>query len=1368
MSGPTPVSPLPRSLQGWQEQSGRGIRLPLGKPIARYLRPTARRWQFHCMIVAAQRGDGITTASEQAERDARGVLGSSAVVRLTGEDLPRLAIADLIPARTVVRAATRAGVGPGLSARWRSGRAVLGAVAAFLLAAGLSLFTSITADGTATAVAARNAVTDPWYLAVAVLAGLVVLSVDSLLHLREHATGERLERVVAALGQTPPIARDRFAALLATALLEERGRRCLIVDDYTRLDPLTQAVLRQALAAAPVERRELWIVFESAAPTADSPADRAASGGVLIGPLGAHVLAERAGNPGGSPTAPALRSYATLLFELAHLTPQQRDQLAEQAVRAGRPARPGYLLICDILGGQASAPQRAAFERAWPPAAVRADATLQDAVTLLYLLCLSAPPGQAVAFLPNNLTTELAATGVRHEVLRRVLNTRPTLYTLRRRLDHALEIFAQFVESDRGKPLVPVRLSPAIQDALVGRQADYGLPAADLVHLFWALYRFGGRWADHAAWLAPQVRHLREAADPAVLDLPEATAAFVAALLSAADACLDLGRPGTAGDLLDRAFDLAAGPGFPLDTAELRRRARGLYAVTADPALLTRAAASAVAAGAAAGERVGGSPEGEADRSPAAVGSTAAADHVSPRVRRPSAQSGYSLAADLLLDLYRQATPHVDGLPELCAVEPALSIDLRLQAVWLAFSLQPLTGSALPASLPLSRTIVYAHLTLPMLAQRALDEADAQLTPVRTGDWSPAALGAVTNALWCLALVDETLTGPILARVDADGIRVDERGVDSDVTLSPEQWSDWMSVVDVELVKGLDHGLYLARNTTVDGPSYAYASTRGELRAVVVAAALRIRMTRTGLQRTQEKRLEAIILEGCRELGIPTPAPRSQAASGRLAPAALRPLAERVAKRMQVIEVTWAALGYPRAAAALNTRRVQFLAGLPGERTPAQTSALGDRGRNDLLGLIANLAVAGDPATHLNVGAEIASATIGRLLTADRFGESLAAQLCLLAVRYGGMYDDSVDFSQHLRYLLDPPTDGGASTRLDALLAAIAEDELDYTFLALVNAASAAARGTGDQPERARHILGALHRRLAEVTDPVAARNPRTRLDMYELMHAIQANRPPCLEATLDLWRDRTDQPVYAFVLCLLIQSQGSAVPERLRQEAAAVLRTPRPYYSESGITLLANAVARTEEARRLTLTAAELADLVRVLRERAHQVGVWSQLQLSEAIETLRQLFRLDSANAFRYRAPMLDLQRTSLRLFEEQRLSRLLVEQQYAILLRAYYAMFQEFLPVVEDPGDDPPTPFTGQGGRSGLSLRFLQALFDQAEQDLPRADAQSRTALLRVLNLLAAVPDMPTDMVELLRRHREFVQRSGGPTISLSPER
>lgn len=1294
----------PRFIQGWQEESHASATVPLGKRVVRYLNPPAGRWRFHCMVIAAHRGDGITTASRQAEQSAHRLVGERAVARLTGEDLPRLAITELLTAATVVRAAVRAGVDPGQPVRRRSGFALLGAVIVFVLTAGLSLLVSATASGAPTADETLRALTNPWYLLVAVLGGAVVIVTEPLLHLRSSVTGERLERITAATAtmQAPQAARDRFIALLAAALLDDRNRRCLIVDDFARLDAVSQAVIRQALETIAADRSELWIVFESA----DLSVDPGSPSATLVGELGRHVLARRQPSPAAAPTAPALRSNATLLFELTHLSADQRGQLVEDCVREGRTANPGYVIVKDILGGDASAPEREAFKRSWPPESVRADAALREALTLLYLLSISAPPGYAVTFPLDKLPAELSVIAPHREVLELLLGTRPTLDTVSRRLERTREVFARFVEQDRSESPIVLRLSAAIQDVLTSQQADYRLPGVELVHLFWALYRFDRGSPDRTTWLQPQTRHLRQAADPSAVGSPDVAATFGAALLAVIDACLDFGRLTDAATLLVRAFNLGAEPGFPLDPVALRRRSRGLYAVGANAALLTRAAQSA-----------------PADATPG--------------------ESTDEPAADLLIELFEQATPGVVDMVRLCRVDEALGTDLRLRAVWLALSLQPVAGSALPRDLPLSRTVVDAHLALPLLTQKILDHADTHVTAASADEWPPAALASVTTALWCLALADETLTGPILSRIDTGSVSVPR---DPAAALSSDEWSEWMSTVDVYLVEGLEHGLFLARRTPTPVPGYANAGARSELLVVTVAAAIRIRLTWTSLQRTNERRLDAVILEGCGELGIQVP----QDAVGRLTPAALLSLAERVAKRMSSIEVTWTALGYPRAAAALNTRRVQFLAGLPGGRSPDVAAALGDRGSNDLFGIIANLAAAGDAAAHPSVRAEIVAAAVGRLLVGGRLGEALAAQLCLLTVKLGSAFS-SVDIRRQLRYLAAPPDDGSRATRLDVLLALVAEDALDSLYIALVNIT--------DSSDQVDDVIGALRRRSADVADPMVARALRTRLDTYELIVAVSRGRHPDVDATLDSWRNRRGLPVYAFVLYLLAASQNAEIPERLRQEADAVLHDPAVYFSETGIQLLANHIARTTQAR----DQAKTADLVHVLRAGAHRVGQPSLLPLSEAIDALRHLFRLDPGNASRYRAPLLDLQRNELRLFSEQRLAALLAERQYAALLRTYWEMFHEFLPVAEDPDSGRVTAFVGVG-RDRLNAKFLRDLFDPDERVRARVDTLTRSALIRVLDLLAEVPEMPADMAGLLRQHRVLVQRAGGSDVSL----
>jgi hypothetical protein len=282
-----------------------------------------------------------------------------------------------------------------------------------------------------------------------------------------------------------------------------------------------------------------------------------------------------------------------------------------------------------------------------------------------------------------------------------------------------------------------------------------------------------------------------------------------------------------------------------------------------------------------------------------------------------------------------------------------------------------------------------------------------------------------------------------------------------------------------------------------------------------------------------------------------------------------------------------------------------------------------------------------------------------------------------------------------------------------------------------------------------------MRRRIKNVAAPSIAQALRTRLDTYELLRAINSGHSPDIDATLDAWHDRRTVPEYAFVLYLLIPSQNTPIPDRLRHQATAVLHNPRAYSSETGILLLANEIARAQQARPATTTQAEKADLVSLLRASAHRVNKPSPLPLSEAINTLRHLFRLDPENAWRYRAPLLDLQRNILILLHEQRLDTLLADRQYGDLLREYVRMFPEFLPST-DPGNGQTTAFVDSTRRT-LNTNFLKDLFAEDDQIRARVDPLTRNALIQVLTLLADIPDMPPDMSQLLTQQRQLIQQS-----------
>ncbi len=1287
----------------------------LVEQVERYSR-RATEGSFHCLVVGAAAGDGITEVCGEIERTARIHLND--VHRVTGAGPDRLALAGVLPTDAIIQAARAAGLAAATPVRRPWVKVAVATAAAFLAAALAQLAGAMVGDGKQVTIgAASHAATNPWVLAAAAMAGLLAV-LAALLSLQRPDRADVLTPLTAFLrspgGAEGTPQRRSLVASLTTALLHLRQPYGLVVDDFTRLDTLTAEVLQAALHGATRRLGAVWVIVETALPAVGLPLRR-------------WVLERRA----GAPAPAALRNDVMLLFDLEYLDEAARREVAD---RAGLPQRFTYLVIKEIRdpGGAAQA-----FAAAWPPSSATASSARHDAMELLYLLGYREPTPMATPFSTKQLPADLAGAGPQQELLSRLLSGAvPGVDPLSRRLAAMRTLFPTVVRpTEQDDDLV--QLSHAAHDALADRDLEYRLSRPEHVQLFWVLYEHARHGiVDELAWLSRQAYHLGAAEAPWVIAGPQLSgqvgAAFSAALLDAIDAGLRLGVPATATELLNRAFELATAAGAPLDPAAIWLLARHAIALTADPDLVTRVAGSVTDADTA-------DTDTSADPMPAATE---------------------------LLELWAQVAPQsaaLAGLPPR-GVLADLRADATMQATWLALSLRRLIHH-LPASLPLARSVASAPAALPVLAHQVLTTAEQHAATA--GQAHTADLISVGVAVWCGTLADPSLTqaGPDFGEIVERALRLGQSallaiedggsGARADIPRSVAAHELLTTVVAAAARTRLTRS-ELAEPTQARLDTAIRAASRALVLPVPAGSAMPI--STSALHATGRAAIQRMgTLQGLwAALGFSLPAAtvatrRAQYAAGLPADPAT---------------VTAPAVTFEEFSRRLDAEPEMLHDGgrLPRVLIPGRIRNQGDRNRHDLLGLIANLTAA-SPTRHQHVSAEIVAGAVARALAPEQWGEALTTQLCLLAIGLGHPHR-GVDLGPHTRYLLEAPQDRSGATRLDTAMAAMAEADLDPAYLCMINISRRPALR-----DRAMTIVDALRRRRATVTDPAVATLLDGRLDIERLVRHIDTGQNVDVNVELDRWQPRRDHPGYPYVLVLLADLRPADPDGLLTGEIVGTLAQPEQYLSETGLLLLANLAARFRgnQLPAEVIDAATLTEALRLAIDRS-----WYAVQIGVAVEALTHLSRLAPDLAQLCQNRKHQLIRAQLDLLDEKTLSRLLAQRRDADLLLRYWNTFGAMVPsgniapyqrdpdrirdLIGDPG-----PAFADPLKRVVSERFLAALREMVD---PNADTVStvaerdrlqdaaRAALSPLLDLIRRTLPLPPDITAVLDRHRKTI--------------
>jgi hypothetical protein len=460
-----------------------------------YLFRSPEAWRG--MVISVEEGDGMTWSAAAADRLIEKRAPALRRRRLTPElpldGLPHLV--KLIPKRRLALLAQQTKVAPPLeSLRRRSVLlAALGLLAVGGLAAMLQWLMAIGGGGSAALVLGGGAL-----LATILFAGQEI-SVRLKRSQREADEDSLLE----ALNRAPEERRGSWKAFveaLSAELRDAREDRAVIVDGYDRLDLLTRETLCHYLLHRqhPSHARELWIVFEDAE----------------IESLAKELRVDQLG---------ASRSLFSRM-EMLRQTSLTEAERAELAREVGHPERARFHLVKSIARSGANSATAAQIEILDNQhASQRQDERAYGPLEIAYLLAVNQTKG-ALAFRESALISALSSDpdSAHREVLRLLLPTatfnRSEVADAIGRLEppHQLSHMLDAGRLDGGE----IELVGEAVDLLLERGDRYGLPAEEIVHLFWALYwysRLGPEPNPDGYRLRKLARHLISAAAPGAL-----------------------------------------------------------------------------------------------------------------------------------------------------------------------------------------------------------------------------------------------------------------------------------------------------------------------------------------------------------------------------------------------------------------------------------------------------------------------------------------------------------------------------------------------------------------------------------------------------------------------------------------------------------------------------------------------------------------------------------------------------------------------------------------------------------------------------------------------------------------------------------
>jgi hypothetical protein len=542
-----------------------GVRSPqllistLQQAIRRLVRADGGAWRG--FIVKVEEGDGMTWSAAAADR----VVGESSPLprrRLTAE--PRVdgfpQIVELLPKQRLIALAQEKEVVPPLRALRRSS-VVIAAIVMLVLGAAIAALQGWTS-------------TLAGFSAFIPLGGAALVA----LGLGKGWTSARLDRSAREADENRLIDQMKTAAeerpqawhALVEALSQELARtkkdRAVIVDNFDRLDRITHDTLCHYLThrSSPSQAHELWVVFETM--------------GVATASKAFSLVPRRRG-----------RSRLVRLEVLQQISLDRAARI-RLAAEIGRPERARFHLVKWIV-----CPESKVIDAYWRlydgvNADQRHDARAYGPLEISYLMAVQQGTGDW-GFRPQELVSDLSSgvSSAHRKVLRLLLPgakfTRSEVDDAVGRLSRGMDLVLDSERAATGE----IALAMEAAQMLVERREQYGLPAEDVVHLYWALYWYAklqGAPDVDIYLLRKLARHLVRAVAPGALeaDVGEGVRErFRDALVWTAQALLSASLPDDVRMLLIRAEQEAA-PGE--DPTRLRSVCWQAYAVLGDESML--------------------------------------------------------------------------------------------------------------------------------------------------------------------------------------------------------------------------------------------------------------------------------------------------------------------------------------------------------------------------------------------------------------------------------------------------------------------------------------------------------------------------------------------------------------------------------------------------------------------------------------------------------------------------------------------------------------------------------------------------------------------------------------------------------------
>lgn len=923
------------------------------------------------------------------------------------------------------------------------------------------------------------------------------------------------ERFVKQLGEIPGMQPyPRFRQALAEEMARSLFPRVVVIDNFEGLegqDEITKDVVREYFQNARklAAGSEFWIVFEK------EDGDR----------IGTWLQ---------NNARPEDRLYVRRYKQL-FLTASEKKSLVN--VLQLPPGAEEYTTVGSVCrygekGAEAVERFLKEYRQAHPPQKQQ-----YDALHILYLLALTASPGQAT-FEERELVKTLSQTGnLRSEVLREFLSTSEIFQN---ELKDAFEEIRHFpgdvVICDSTDHHPACRATREAQDFLTKNYGNRNFRLSDpgTGHLYWALLYYDqlfGRRSQEAFWVRKLIYHLVKASTKSVHSRSSYTKLkqqlFDAHLFGAsAGLSCCLGFKDILA-LLERAADLIATDDPKLSNQQKNRVLKACwnaYSVLGDEKILQVIfdlySPGPVAVG----------TEGAAQEGALALFFT---DLV------PLKDEQRSILNDDFFGWIQREYAGDNGLVDDCCA----------RAAWFIFILAPMLEHWKDSSL--LHTVRRADLVVEDLTRRAIARLDTHKnTPLRLADAITLSLG-----LWCCALRFHPV-----ARERTLFAWFSQSTGSSEPPTIPELLS-LLALCQQAIHVAKTMSEYHEPQSSFAGNMLFGAMARElcvvSLAAAQVGCALHLRSLGKEPEVSFYSELESIARR-CGEIldfEVPTRISRNDLLGNEMT--------ERTGALLRACELVWQDFGLSRLQDFLNLRRVHFAAlaqDLPpahfDESTPLVKSLIPLLASSSYGGVLANCLVAACLQKTPELGAFYLSRAARTAMDAG-LSDSLKKELCLLAISSGNMYDH--DLVPHLNWLLrEPPS----PSQLEEFLTDLDEMSLLSFVFAPINVGSRA-------PELGPRVLGMLRKlSVSKKLSRPAQEWLQAVIDVRELQMKLREGMSVNPDDVLKTWDNRKHLDLYSTVLESL--TQGGYASAHIDDEGLAVLRSHFLKDSYSGFLKLA------------------------------------------------------------------------------------------------------------------------------------------------------------------------------------------------------